>query len=60
MDDAELKAMLEAVIVSQVLILGRLIKAEKAANGVRTSSDCTSDAASLIRQNSSRILQLLR
>lgn len=45
--DSEL---LQKVYAAQLLILGRLIKLEKAERGVHTSSDCADDAAREIQR----------
>ena len=54
------KTILEQILVAQVLTLGKMIKLEKEARGVRSTSDFISEAASLIRQRSSPILEMLR
>ena len=52
--------LLENILTAEILILGKMLKAEKLAKGVKSTSDYTSEAASLIRQKRSSLLQLLR
>jgi len=57
MDD---KRLFEDALVAGVLVLAQQIKLAKAAKGTHTTSDCVSDAVSLIRQKRSAILQQMR
>lgn len=59
MTDAD-RAMLETILASQTLLLARLIKMEKAAKGVSSTSDYVREAAALIHREHSRALQALR
>jgi hypothetical protein len=54
------KAFFEQILATQVLILGKMINVAKEARGVRSTSDFTNKAASLIKQRSSSILEILR
>ncbi len=48
--------LLENIFVAQVLLLAKRIKADKAKNGVTTTSDCIPDALKLIREKRGSIL----
>lgn len=49
----------EKLLTALTLVLARQIKADKAARGVRTTSDCVQDAADMINQRHDEILRLL-
>lgn len=50
----------EKLLTALTLVLARQIKAEKAARGVRTTSDCVDEAARLINQKHGEVQQLLQ
>ena len=50
---------LDNILVAQVLILAKHIKAEKAAKGTTSTSDYTSEAIRLISQKKDQILEAL-
>ena len=52
------KELLEKILVSQVLILSKLIAAEKKAKGVSSTSNYTREAMKLINQQKPSILRL--
>lgn len=54
------KIILEDILAAQVLTLAKALKAEKAANGVRSTSDFIDDAACEIRNQKSKILDALK
>lgn len=56
----DMKHVLEDVLVAQILVLAAQIKADKAAGGIRTTSDCVNDAVRLLRQKQPEILRQLR
>jgi len=47
------------LLAALILVLGKQIKAEKAARGTTTTSDCTDEAARLIMQKHDDVLRLL-
>ena len=49
--------LLESILTAQVLTLAKALKAEKAAKGVTSTSDFIVDAARMIRNEKSRILE---
>ena len=59
MTDAD-RATLDAILVSQTLLLARQIKMEKAAHGVSSTSDYVHEAARLIHRQRPRVLEALR
>ena len=52
--------LLEQILTAQVLILSRMLKAEKKARGVTGTSDFTAEASKLIQKRQSQILRLLQ
>lgn len=56
----EEKRLLENILAAQILILGQQLKQEKAAKGVSSTSDFTSEAAALIDRRRAELLRLLR
>lgn len=56
----EIKRQLEDVLVAEVLILAKTMKAEKEAKGTRSTSDYSREAVALIREKRQVILGLLR
>ena len=47
----------DMTLTAQILILAKLIKAEKKEAGVRTTSDCTDEAIALILRSHDALLQ---
>lgn len=54
------RKMLEAILTTQVLLLAREIRREKAEHGTITTSDCIQEAANLIRRKHDDVLRALR
>lgn len=58
MDD--MKQLLEDAVTADVLVLARMLKAEKASKGTHSTSDFIPEAISLLKQKQPGILQRLR
>lgn len=56
----EVTKLLETILVAQVLVLEKEIKAEKKSKGVSSSGDYYSDAVNLLTQKQPQIVALLR